>query len=284
MADNLTQPYQIYYAQESSIVKVDSKYHNHTVVVNHTSANSIDYHYSFNILFWSDIKSMKIKTTRLFKDTEMMVRGMNETSYEITLPSVWEPISVAVDWIGNKLYVVDKWGKKIDVIEMDGRWYAIVLNDELTNPSDIALDPTRGYIFIADTNQLIRANMDGAEAKPIVTDNVYRVTGISVDIFGERLYWGDTIIDYIETVDYEGNDRRILLKGHRIVSPSRLSVFEDKVYWTDDFKQNILSTNKFNTTITVDQVKNSLYIKYPKSVKIIHSSVQRQGEYNILVV
>lgn len=63
---------------------------------------------------------------------------------EFVLPSSSSPIALAVDWIGNKLYVVDSLGQKIDVFEFDGYFHAIVMGSNLTNPTDLALDPISG--------------------------------------------------------------------------------------------------------------------------------------------
>jgi low density lipoprotein-related protein 2 len=49
-----------------------------------------------------------------------------------------------VDWVGDKLYVADAVGQKVDVFELDGHWHAIVLGSNLSSPADIALDPTVG--------------------------------------------------------------------------------------------------------------------------------------------
>lgn len=164
MANNRTQSFQVYFAQDKNIMKMDSKYQNQMLVANATSASGMDYHYTLNTLFWSDVKLKKIKAMQLL-DTKKFIRDGNAIPPEITLPGMWEPISVAVDWVGNKLYVVDGVGQKIDVFELNGRWHSIVLSSNLTNPSDIALDPTKGYMFIADGNQLIRANMDAVKPK-----------------------------------------------------------------------------------------------------------------------
>jgi len=41
------------------------------------------------------------------------------------VPGAWSPISVAVDWIANNLYVVDSLGQKIDIFDLDGIYHAI---------------------------------------------------------------------------------------------------------------------------------------------------------------
>lgn len=76
------------------------------------------------------------------------------TDNDITIPGTWSPVAIAVDWVGDKLYVADAVGQKIDVFELDGRRHAIVLGSNLTNPSDLALDPTLGYMFVADSSQV----------------------------------------------------------------------------------------------------------------------------------
>ena len=63
---------------------------------------------------------------------------------DITLPGTWAPVAIAVDWVGDKLYVADSVGQKVDVFELDGHWHAIVLGSNLSSPADIALDPTIG--------------------------------------------------------------------------------------------------------------------------------------------
>ena len=60
-------------------------------------------------------------------------------------------------------------------------------------------------MFITDNNRIVRANMDGSFLRPLVTDAVYKASGIALDLTTQRVYWSDILLDYIETVDYEGN-------------------------------------------------------------------------------
>jgi low density lipoprotein-related protein 2 len=45
--------------------------------------------------------------------------------FVFSVPGAWSPISVAVDWIANNLYVVDSLGQKIDIFDLDGIYHAI---------------------------------------------------------------------------------------------------------------------------------------------------------------
>lgn len=148
------------------------------------------------------IQSGRIKTQEI---------GANNTrNYGLT---TWSPVSIAVDWVGDKLYVADSVGQKIDVFELDGRNHAIVLGHNLTNPSDLALDPTVGLMFVADSTRLVRATMSGTDVRALVTEAVYRASGLTLDLVTKRVFWCDSLLDYIETVDYDGGKRHFVVRG-----------------------------------------------------------------------
>ena len=155
-------------------------------------------------------------------------------------------MAVAVDWIANNLYVVDTLGQKIDIFSIGADYHAIVMSSNLTAPSDIALDPKVGLMFITDNNKILRAHMDGSLVKTLVTDALYKASGIALDLVTQRVYWSDILLDYIETVDYNGQNRFNIVRGpHYVPAPNRLAVFERDVFWTDNTKQGVLSVDKF---------------------------------------
>ena len=190
--------------------------------------------------------------------------------FDISSPASWLPVAIAVDWIGDKLYVVDAMGQKIDAFEINGNFHAIVLGSNLTNPSDIGLDPLIGYLFIADGTQVLRANMDGTDARSIVSEAAYKASGIAVDIIAKRVYWCDTLLDYIETVDYDGRNRFLVVRGQSVPSPSRLALFENRIYWTDGTKQGVMSVDKYESSLSVQSIHRMPDIRDPKAIKTVH--------------
>jgi len=68
-------------------------------------------------------------------------------------------------------------------------------------------------MFIADSNHVLRSNMDGSNTKSIVSEVAYKASGVAVDIITKRVFWCDSMLDYIETVDYEGNKRSFVIRG-----------------------------------------------------------------------
>ncbi|XP_049818680.1 low-density lipoprotein receptor-related protein 2 [Aethina tumida] len=258
----------LYFAQDKSIFKMNPSGNQVQVVVNTTGASGLDYHYQKNTLYWSDVKTKRIHSQQL---NGMPSFGSQDV--DITLPGTWYPVAIAVDWIGNKLYVADSVGLKIDVFELQGRWHAIVLGSNLTSPADIALDPTMGYMFIADSTQVVRANMDGTNTVSVVSEAAYKASGITLDLIAKRVYWCDSLLDYIETVDYYGQNRFLVIRGQSVPSPARLALFESRVYWTDGTKQGVMSVDKFETT-SIQSIYRMRDIRDPRAIKAIHQLQQ----------
>lgn len=253
---------QLIFAHEKAIVRMSSVGHNSKNLANATGASGIAYHHGKNMLFWSDTKTRKVQ-----------MQALNESGYgnaEISLPGLWSPVALAVDWIGDKLYVADYVGQKVDVFELDGRNHAVVLGSNLTSPSDLALDPTSGLMFVADGGQVLRAHMDGTHARSIVSEAAYKASGVAVDIIAKRVFWCDSLLDYIETVDYEGGKRVMILRGQQVPSPSRIALFENRVFWTDSTKQGIMSVDRFEGTNSIQSIFKAKDIREPKAIVTVH--------------
>ncbi|ERL86348.1 hypothetical protein D910_03756 [Dendroctonus ponderosae] len=264
---------QLYFAHDKSIFVMNPSGSSIRVVVNTTGASGLDFHYKKNVMFWSDVKTKRIHSQQL------RINGFDAIEQDIVLPGTWLPIAIAVDWVGEKLYVADAIGQKIDVFELqpptaDHRWHAIVLSSNLSNPADLALDPSVGLMFVADSSQVLRANMDGTNSVSIVSEAAYKASGIAVDIIAKRVFWCDSLLDYIETVDYDGQKRFLVIRGQQVPSPTRLALFESRVYWTDSTKQGVMSVDKFDSSgiQTVYRMKD---IRDPRAIKAVHPLVQR---------
>lgn len=170
--------------------------------------------------------------------------------------------------------MADSVGQKIDIFEFREKSHAIVLGSNLTNPSDLGLDPLEGYLFVADTTQILRANMDGTDTRSIVSEAAYKASGIAVDIIAKRIFWCDSLLDYIETVDYDGRNRVMVLRGQPVPSPSRLALFENRIFWTDSTRQGVISVDKFEGNASVQVVYRIINLREPKAIKTVHELSQ----------
>lgn len=260
----------LYFTHHDQIMKVqDPPGKDPVLVTNATSAGGLDYHYKKNLLYWSDTETRKVYSQKLYG------KG-NSAETTLTLPGSLTPGALAVDWVGDKLYVVDILGQKIDVFEVLGRFHAIVLSNNISEPQDIGLDPTKGLMFVADTDRIIRANMDGTNLQVLVKDVIYKASGIAVDIISERLFWCDSLLDYIETVTFDGTGRTAIVRGStNVPAPNRLTLFESKIYWTDSTRLGVIRIDKYDGASSIHVVyRNPDKTQDPKAIKAVHGLMQ----------
>ena len=70
---------------------------------------------------------------------------LDGSNFEVVLNvSVDNPEDLAVDWVNNKLYVVESSVSRIDVADFDGQNRLTLITENLGKPRGIALDPTVG--------------------------------------------------------------------------------------------------------------------------------------------
>ena len=60
---------------------------------------------------------------------------------------------------------------------------------------------------------LVRATLDGGNLSTLVDKEIHFPYGVAVDIPNKQIYWIETILDVVERVDYDGRNRRVILKG-----------------------------------------------------------------------
>ncbi|XP_040583657.2 LOW QUALITY PROTEIN: low-density lipoprotein receptor-related protein 2 [Lepeophtheirus salmonis] len=245
-------------------------------VTNASDASDIDFNWRRKRLFFTDTEKKKVYNVH----ANPSHLGKDSFGVIYALPGAWSPVAVAVDWITDNVYVVDALGQKIDVFDIGSSHNAIVLSSNLTSPVDIALDPTVGYMFITDNQRVVRAHMDGSFLKPLVEDAVYRASAIALDIESKRVFWSDILLDYIETVDYEGNNRHNIIRGiSNVQTPSRMTLFERKIYWIDSSKLAIISVDKFKGKESIKPVtpltKDG---KDPKGIVAYHELLQPSAD------
>eukprot|EP00076_Gallus_gallus_P042851 XP_025008389.1 low-density lipoprotein receptor-related protein 2 isoform X8 [Gallus gallus] len=197
---------------------------------------------------------------------------------EVLNVSVDTPENLAVDWVNNKLYVVETSVNRIDMVNLDGTNRVTLIAENLGNPRGIALDPTVGYLFFSDWDSLSgdpkveRAFMDGTNRQDLIKTKLGWPAGITLDIVSKRLYWVDSRFDYIETVTYDGLQRRTIAHGGSLIPhPYGITLFEHNVYFTDWTKMAVVKANKFSESNPQVIYQSSLR---PYGVTVYHAARQ----------
>jgi len=240
-----------------SLVKMDLK-----------NVVALDYDYGQQRLYYADVGNKTIH--RIF---------MNGTGEETIIRHDAQGLEgLAVDWIGRKLYWIDRTSKHLDVSELDGRNRKTILGQRVYDPRALAVHPGIGYLFFTDWSHqafIARLGMDGSDFKRIVLyeDKLVWPNALTIDYFSDKIYWADAHLDRIEFADYDGKHRQVVLSGAQVPHVFALSVFDDTIYWTDWNKKALMSAHKL-TGENVRVLRNTSHRPY--DVHIYHPLHQLQ--------
>uniref|UniRef100_A0A3B3VV89 Low density lipoprotein receptor-related protein 8, apolipoprotein e receptor n=1 Tax=Poecilia latipinna TaxID=48699 RepID=A0A3B3VV89_9TELE len=232
------------------------------------NAVALDVDVSTNKMFWCDLYHRKIYSAYINK--------ASDSSQQVTLvDSLHSPEGLAVDWVHKNIYWTDSGNKSISVATGDGRKRKVLIATELSEPRAIAVDPHQGFMYWSDWGdqaKIEKAGMNGVDRQILVSDHIEWPNGITLDLSNRRLYWVDSKLHLLSSVDLNGDNRKVLLSSHHHLGhPFALTVFEDRVFWTDLEDEAIYSANRL-TGLDVAKVAEDL--NNPLDLVVFHE--QRQ--------
>ncbi|KAJ6653954.1 hypothetical protein lerEdw1_007586 [Lerista edwardsae] len=201
-------------------------------------AVALDFDYDRNCLYWADVTLDIIQ--RLCLNGSSGQEIIVSTSLETVEALAFEPISQLLYWVNAGV-------PKIEVSNRDGDLRLTVLNSSvLERPRALTLVPKEGLMFWTDWGDsrpgIYRSEMDGASALCIVSEGVRWPNGISVD--DHWIYWTEAYMDRIERVDFNGQQRSVILDN--LPHPYAIAVFKNEIYWNDWSQLSIFRASKFS--------------------------------------
>uniref|UniRef100_A0A915A9Z2 EGF-like domain-containing protein n=1 Tax=Parascaris univalens TaxID=6257 RepID=A0A915A9Z2_PARUN len=243
------------------------------------SAVAMDFLHKNDTLIWSDVSQEKIMICHMGKGLIVKdIRQCAEGGDNITLvdKDVSTPDGLAVDWVHQLLFWTDTGLDQINVVDLVSRRRRTLFSDGLDEPRAIAVDPSRGLIFWTDWGvnaRIERAGMDGNDRAVLISgDSIKWPNGLALDILEQRVYWADAKVKLIMSCDYWGENTRLVIRSHeRLRHPFSLTVFEERLYWTDWDHEGVLTANKF-TGNDFKTVMNG--VSGPMTVRVYHEMAQ----------
>ncbi|KAL3891054.1 hypothetical protein ACJMK2_003317, partial [Sinanodonta woodiana] len=184
-------------------------------------------------------------------------------------------VSLAVDWVSHNIYWTDptfKWIMVQSLSSSDTSMFRVLIQENLYRPHALALDPTDALLFWSDIGRFTTievSSLSGRNRKTIVLSNLLRTNGLAADHQGQRLYFADTERDTVETVTYDGTDRKILL-AKSYSSLIDVAVYQDTLYVGDRSKLYVV--NKTNGNAFGMEIGEDVY-GYA-GVAVFHDEVQ----------
>lgn len=156
---------------------------------------------------------------------------------------------IAIDWIGRKIYWLDRHSKNLDVAELNGT-NRKTLYEKIPDPRALVVHPGVGYLFFSSWHLqafIGKLGMDGTNLTRILTyeNDIAWPNALTIDYFTDRLYWADAHLDYIASCDFDGKHRHTVLHGSSVPHVFALSLFDDYIYWSDWNLKAISRANKY---------------------------------------
>ncbi|XP_053072345.1 low-density lipoprotein receptor-related protein 2-like isoform X3 [Acinonyx jubatus] len=227
---------------------------------------SIDYDLVGQKVFWTDVGTESIKWISMdTKKKGTVVKGIRSDC-------------LVVDWIGRNLYWVDGTAGQILAIRLTAVWrgkseHTIVLDDDVTQPQSLALDPLNGLMYwseIGGEPQIEQAGMDGSSRKVLIDQGLGSPTSIALDQFSWKIFWSDDKFHCIGSANLDGTGIT-MLQLTRIKSPFSVAVFEDEVFWSEMKTRTVQRMKKTTGKDRAVLIKRS---EQPYGLKIMHEVLQ----------
>ncbi|MFH4982404.1 hypothetical protein AB6A40_009113 [Gnathostoma spinigerum] len=115
--------------------------------------------------------------------------------------------------------------------------------------------------------------MDGHNRTTLISGDLIKwPNGIALDLLEQRVYWADAKAKLIMSCDYWGREVRMVLHSHeQLKHPFSITVFEERLFWTDWDREGVLSANKF----TGGDFRTVMHgISGPMTVRVYHKMAQ----------
>ncbi|CAH3164729.1 unnamed protein product [Pocillopora meandrina] len=195
-----------------------------SVVLGLTRAVAIDYHFNLGYVFWSDVTEHNIKRLHLDTDTKTTI-----------ISNIGVCDGLAVHWRTSQLFWTDTTYNTISVSDLDGNNQVAIISSGLDEPRGIALDPDNSFMFWTDWGinpKIERATPSGKQRSAIVTTNLYHPNGLDLDKGNQRIFWVDAALDRVESIDYNGGNRKLLFQRSGL-HPFGVTLVPPFLFFTD---------------------------------------------------
>lgn len=234
-----------------------------------TNVVGLDFDIKTQTIYWSDITLKKIQKVHIEK-------GLNSENIEdFVVENLGIPEDIAIDWINRKLFWTDAGRQTINVIHLNGTNRRALIATGHDKPRAIILDPINDYLYWSDwgsSAQILRARMsDGLRKEVIIKSDLIWPNGIAIDYVDNKIFWVDANKDKLEKSDLDGQSRQVLIDRQRVYHPYSVTVYRNRVYWTDWQQHTIEHSNKYNGG---DRVSITGHMTRPTAIQVYHPERQ----------
>jgi len=186
------------------------------------------------------------------------------------------PEDIALETVGRNAYITDAGLPAVVVCSYVHVHCRILVQTKIHKPRAIIADSSSGWVIYTDWGDrpgIFLVSMDGKRRETLIETDVVWPNGLAQDYLTNSLFWADARLNKIERIDLSTRKRTVLRKEIES-NPFSVSVFENRIYWSD-WSGNDIKTCDKNTGNNTHSVINAEDIY---GIHIYHPDEQRNND------
>ena len=197
-------------------------------------------------IYWSDKFASKIQRANL--NGTQVEDIITDYGGRFSNP---QPTGIAIDFNQDKIYWSDLGQRRVYRANLDGSQLEVVPGQSTSFLQDVALDLSRGKLYIAGLGAIYRSNLDGSDLETILeTPSSMTPYGITIHEDEGKMYWTEARIsnvfnESIKRANLDGSDIETIIPSGQVDEPYGvfLDLDADKLYFTDVGTNKIQRSN-----------------------------------------